>query len=214
MKRLAALLILALIVVGGIYAIRVLPWWVLVVAGALVIFVVPLIIKKALKAAFLAPFKAKGAALHGATITVHKVTPTEAPPKVALPAGEAPDGDPDAEDDGEPATESRPDVPRAHFLLEVSIIPPAASGTPVTHWEPGELRLVRLDAAVGPDADDEDDVCEVGEIHYEENGEWKVDDGIKLPGPQRLRLQLAVREGFRRLKFQYYFESFGEVALP
>jgi hypothetical protein len=36
---------------------------------------------------------------------------------------------------------------------------------------------------------------------------------MKFPGPQRLKLTIAVKPGTPALKFRYYFEEFGCVTL-
>lgn len=64
------------------------------------------------------------------------------------------------------------------------------------------------------DSDADDESCEVGSIQYQEDGAWKDDEGMKFPGPQRLKMRLAVQPGARQLKFRYYFEEFGLVQLP
>src|SRR4030095_7588274 len=99
--------------------------------------------------------------------------------------------------------------------LDVTIQPNEAPGK-FTHWGPGELMLTRADFVFNPNDENskEDDACNIAEVQHEEDGALKADEGLKFAGPKRLKMTLAVREGVDKLKFQYYFEQFGEVQLP
>lgn len=198
MKKLVVLLVLAALVTGAVLAVKHLPWWGLALLFVAVVVFGKWAIKRLLKKLFLAPFKMKGAVLHGATARVHSVTPTVAPPKK------------------EDAEEEENAGPRRYYALDVTIEPKAATGN-FSHWEPGELRLARPEHHVNPDDDDsstDDDACDVMELQYEEDGVFKADEGFKFGGAMRLKMTLAVSEGVSRLKFHYYFEEFGEVVLP
>jgi hypothetical protein len=198
MKRLVFLLVAFGLMVGAVWAVRTLPWWALVALFVALIVFAKFAIKKLLKQLFLTPFKMKGAVLHEATAEIHSVRPSDAPTKV----------DRDAE-------QEEPAVARRYFTLEVTILPKDAAGK-FSHWEPGELRLTRPEhhVSTGDEPSTEDDSCEVSELQYEEDGVFKADEGFKFEGPKRLKMTLGVREGVGRLKFGYYFEEFGEVALP
>lgn len=216
MKRLIALLILALLAAGVVFALRSLPWWAIIVGLVLLVVIGKLLLPRLLKKLFLAPFRAKGAVLKGATATIHGISATEAPTKKA-PAEESAAGessDQESNEDESPAGKSA--EPRLHYLLEVTITPGQTNG-PFGHWEPGEIVLVRPESVLRPEsdeADDSDDSCEVGGIQYHEDGAWKDDEGMKFAGPQRLKMRLGVQPGARQLKFRYYFEEFGVVQLP
>ena len=216
MKRLIALLVLALLVAAVVVALRSLPWWA-IVAGLVVLVVIgKLLLPRLLKKLFLAPFRAKGAVLRGATATIHGVSATEAPAKKSLTAESDVDESSGQDSDENESAAGKPKEPRLHYLLEVTITPGQTDG-PFGLWEPGEIMLVRPESVLRPEsdeADDSDDSCEVGSIQYQEDGEWKDDDGLKFGGPQRLKMQLAAQPGARQLKFRYYFEEFGLVQLP
>jgi hypothetical protein len=197
MKKLVLLLVVAGVLAAGVWATRTLPWWGLVLLFVGLIVFAKFAVKRFLKRLILVPFKMKGAVLHNATVQVHSVVPGQAPTKV--------DGDSEK-------TES--DVPRRYFTLDVTIRPNEACGK-FTHWGPGELMLTRADFVFNPTDEDskEDDACKIEEVQYEEDGAFKADEGLKFAGPLRLKMTLAVREGVDKLKFQYYFEQFGEVQL-
>jgi hypothetical protein len=216
MKRLIALLVLALLAAGVVLALRTLPWWAIVVGLVALALLAKLLLPRLLRKLFLAPFRAKGAVLKGATATIHEVVVTEAP--VKKPSTEEADanGSTPQDSDGDEDGAEKSGEPRLHYLLEVTITP-GQTESPFGMWEPGEIMLVRPESVLRPEsdeADDDDDSCEVGTIHYQEDGTWKNDDGMKFPGPQRLKMQLAVKPGARQLKFRYYFEEFGLVQLP
>lgn len=196
MKRLIALGVFGLFVAGLVMAARSLPWWALGLGFLALIVVGKIVIGNLLGKLLLVPFRAKGAVLKGASILVHRVSSVAGPET-------AESTEPGARD-------------LAHYLLDVTITPEASDG-PFGLWEPGELCLVRPESRLRLDsdeADDEDDACEVTRIQFEDSGQWNDDDGMKYPGAQRLRLNLAVRPGTRELKFRYYFEEFGRIELP
>jgi len=197
MKRLVSLLVVAGVLAGVTWAVRSLPWWALVLLFVALIVVGKFAVKGLLKRLFLMPFKMKGAVLHNAGVQVHSVVPSVAPTKT--------EGEPEATD---------PEEPRRYFTLDVTIQPSEATGK-FGHWAPGELMLTSLDYHFDPNAEEskEDDACRVKEVQYEEEGGFKADEGFKFAGAKRLKMTLAVREGVEKLKFQYYFEEFGQVQL-
>jgi len=198
MKKLVLLLVVAGLLAGAVWAVRNLPWWALVLLFVGLLLLGKFAIKGLLKRLILVPFKMKGAVLHNAIVQVHSVVPSQAPTKT--------DGDSES---------TEPNVPRRYFTLDVTIQPSQAPGK-FTHWGPGELMLTRADFVFNPNDEEskEDDACRIEEVHYEEDGAFKADEGLKFAGPKRLKMTLAVREGVDKLKFQYYFEQFGGVQLP
>ena len=60
----------------------------------------------------------------------------------------------------------------------------------------------------------DDGACTVSALQVEEEGQFKTYEGMKYPGPQRLRMTIGVQEGVTALKFRYYFEALGKVDLP
>jgi hypothetical protein len=197
MKKLVFLLVFFVLTASAVWAVRTLPWWALLGLFAALVVFGKFAIKQLLKQLLLTPFKMKGAVLHEATAEIHSVVPAEAPTKIDTAS--------------EP---EQPAAPRRYFTLDVTIRPKDSTGK-FTHWEPGELRLTlpEFHISMGDEPGIEDDACEISELKHEEDGVFKADEGFKFSGAKRLKMTLGVREGVSRLKFNYYFEEFGEVAL-
>src|SRR5262245_17003694 len=83
MSRLRWALLLVLILI--ILAFKFLPWYVLVGLAVVLVFGAPLVGRWLLYRLFLLPFKAKGAVLHQAAVTVHALDPA-VPPAPPAPA--------------------------------------------------------------------------------------------------------------------------------
>lgn len=188
------LFLLVVLAAAAVAAIRLLPWWALLATLAALVLSVPTLLKWGLPRLLKMPFRAKGAVLRGAGVRVHSIERTVAP------AAASPD-----EDEGDRG-------PREHYRLDVTITPRPATGS-FRLWEPGELCLVGP-AAKANDPDADDSAGEVRAIEVEQDGHFLADEGMKYGGPQRLRLVVAVPPGQRRLRFRYYFEIIGDVALP
>lgn len=179
----------------AVAAIRLLPWWGLAALLAGAVLSVLVLIKWGLPRLLKAPFRAKGAVLRGATVRVHSVERAEAPAA--------------APDDEDEATAGEP---REHYRVDVTVTPRPPTGA-FSLWAPSELVLVGPDArAEEPEADET--AGEVRAVDVEQEGRFEPDGGMKYGGPQRLRLLVAVPPEQRRLRFRYYFEVFGDVALP
>lgn len=154
-----------------------------------------------------APFKAKGAALRDATVEIHDVRAAAEP--IAPEAGEHEDAD----DSDEPAPEPVPGM--RYYWLDATIQPSPSAPGPFSHWEPGELLLVKPGTDPMKDGDDDGDApCTILRVRVAEDGTLQDDEGMKYPGRQRLELGIGVHPGVNELQFQYYFETFGRVVLP
>jgi hypothetical protein len=184
MKRIVLLGILGAIAAGAYFAIKLLPWWAILLAFIGLVVGGKFLVGRLLRKLILLPFKAKGAVLRGATARVNSV----------VPAG--------------PVSESAAD--RSVYDLDVTITPTPSSG-PFGHWEPGELRLVRTDCKIDLDDANDDDACQIDNVEVQQDGQFQPDEGMKYPGEQRLKLRVAIAPGTDTLKFRYYFEEFGEV---
>jgi len=168
----------------------------------------------AVRSAFTSPFRMKGSVLKDARVTIHSVEPTDPPAHVLDRWRE--DGEAAASDEPhEPADEeNEEDLPHPSTLewwrVEATITPTA---TPTTFqlWEVGELLLTVPGASEEPE-DDPEYSLESLEVLVE--GEFKEDEGYKLPGEHRIRFVVGVAPGTERLVFRYYFELFGEVPFP
>lgn len=200
------LLVLAGLLLGASIGIsflwRTLGWLSIPVLALLLIgagFGLKLLFMRWLKKLFLAPFEMKGAALKDAEARIHEV--------LAL------------DNDGT----------RRRMRMDVTIVPQQNAETPFQHWELGELRLVPFGTPSGPPKDEEDDRpagddeedsgFDKDEVALEQlemlaDGMWREYEGEKTTGPLRVRFVAAVPEGMRRVAFRYYFEVFGDVAVP
>lgn len=212
--RAAQLLLAALFVfvVATVAAFRYLEWWQAILASAatfgMLVFGAKLLIKSFLgNLGNMAKglFEIKSKVLRGATVQVHSVRPT------AVPADLVPEepGD-DADEDEEPPADPR-DL--AWYEVDATIFPAGDTGTPMTHWDLDDLRLVPFDA---PAADLDDDVpeAEMHGLRVVADGEPAEPDGSKFLGPQRLHFTAGLPKGVRAAKFRYYFEDFGRIELP
>ena len=200
MIKLILLLFIALIIV----AVKFLPWWALIIAAVVAIIG----FKYFVRYLFLMPFKMKGAALHGATLTVHSIAPATKPVKDAKKTadGEA------AQEDSDDAADETSALPREYYTAEITIAPKPGAGGKFTHWEPGELLL----STPGKNPMDDSDSEDVGEVHsleVFENGAYKTDEGMKYPDAQRLRMLLAVQPALKDVQLNYYFETLGTLKL-
>jgi hypothetical protein len=223
-------LLLILLLVLFVLAFKFLPWYVLVALVVVFVLTARFFGKRLLLRLVSIPFRAKGAVLRHATATVHALQHVD-----ALPPDDTPDDDDD--DDEDSPHDKEPGAPRDYYRLEVTVSPKSSAG-PFHHWEIGELALVHPDfnlmaekrqdladlcdikkrevqvtSSFTPDDDDEGPHDAEPKKTYQV-GDFVPDQGYKLPGPQRLRLLLAVKPGTGRLVFQYYFEKFGEVVIP
>lgn len=194
------LIVLVVLLVALFLMFKFLPWWaslIIIVAVVLSLkWVVPFLIGRI----FMAPFKLKGKVLAGAQVTIHEVKPADAP-----------DFDDDYDDDDYEDDDYEDDEAarlKWHYV-DVTITPQSATEG-FTHWEPGELFLVGMDAK--PDEmGAEEGVSRIADCRVFEDGEFREDEGRKYNGPQRIELHLGVKPGVQALQFNYYFELFGNL---
>src|SRR5262245_3899846 len=172
MSRLRWALLLVLILI--ILAFKFLPWYALVGLAVLLVFGAPLVGRWLLYRLFLLPFKAKGAVLHQAAVTVHSLDPAARPaPAETTQLGYQPhEGGESAGASDDPPTE-RP-VTRNYYQMVVTITPrPKVGG--FQHWEPGELLLILPQTR--PVKDEDDDACTIEGVEIEEGGVFHPDEG-------------------------------------
>jgi hypothetical protein len=187
MKRIVTFAILALLLVGSYFAIKLLPWWAMLLGVVATFFVGKLLVARLFRKLLIMPFRAKGAVLKAARVQIHSVEPIRG------------------------GSQSEPT--RVRYRLDVTISPTNEGGA-FNLWEPGELRLVLPESKIDLDSSSEDEGCEIQSIEVEQEDRFRPDEGLKYSGPQRLKLCVAVVPGRRELKFRYYFEEFGQVRLP
>lgn len=214
--RWVLLLVMVVLMALAVVAIKLLPWWAVVVGFVGVVLVVMVGAKLLIRRLFVAPFLAKGRALEGATMVVHSVEPGEKPswmeecdeevleehgPEMAAMI---------SQEWAEVEREAREFQPAYHWVE--ATITPQESKCGFTHWEPSELVLI------APEADPKDvegeDVGDVSEAYIWADGAFHKDDDLKYEGEQRVRLLVGVEPHVRRARFKYYLCGLCEVEFP
>jgi hypothetical protein len=196
----AFFLAFVLLGIASTAGLRLLPWWgvaalfagLVLAALASIKWVLPRVLPRIL----MAPFKAKGAVLRGATVKVHSIVHAPAPPADVLP------------EDDDPVSSA----PGDYYEVDMTVSPRAANGA-FALWEPDELRLAGPDETA--DVPDSDETAgRIWAVQIRRDGGFEPAAGMKLDGRQRLRLLISAPDAQRRLRLRYYFELFGDIALP
>jgi hypothetical protein len=155
--------------------------------------------KHLLRRILLIPFKMKGKALAGANIAVHSIEPAPVP-TISL---EANDDETDSYDQS-----------LKWCYLDVTITPPQKSEA-FTAWEPDELILVPLNFKANDiEKAFDSEACMIHNLKVFADCQFAEDEDCKYEGSQRLHLHIGVQPDKHELKFQYYFEQFGQITLP
>lgn len=218
----AILLLLLLVVVGIGVAAYYLPWWGTALLVLAVFVLAPWVGKRLVlwmvQRFFMGMFDKKSRVLRGAAVEVHSVTPTAAPAKVrrVIEGSTAADGQEilDAPQDARVSDESdnANDADRRFFVVEATITPKDSQG-PFHHWDLSEVEAVRHALKVTFNSQD-DGSCVVREAIALVGDAREEGDDTKYAGARRVRMVLGVKPGVNRLKFKYYFETFGDIRLP
>lgn len=188
---------IVVLIVGFVLMVKFLPWYVSVAAIVVGVPAVIWLVKFLTSRFFLGAFKTKGRVLAGAEAVVHGIRPANAPK------------DDDDEDDDEDYEKYRRQFTWYH--VDVTIRPKPQSGGR-THWEPGEITLVGMDAKPEDMGEDNDELAEIADYKIFVNGKFCEDEGGKHVGPQRIEFLVGVKPGLKTLQFRYYFELFGTVS--
>ncbi|HEY7090311.1 MAG TPA: hypothetical protein VH518_19600 [Tepidisphaeraceae bacterium] len=217
MVRVGCLVALVLLIGIPVTASRYLPWWgtSLVILGqaALLLFAAPKLVSYGIKRFALGLFMTKSKVLRGAQVHVHSVAPTQKPVR-------KPEPEPSEQGDVEtssqvPAVAEAPDHNR-YVLVDFTLTPRAGSSR-MTHWEPDELLLVPFDLKIAMDEDPTADERAATPSHVglvDATGS-EITDFDKISGTAHLRAAFKCPPGLSgRVKFRYYFESFGDLLLP
>jgi hypothetical protein len=201
-----------LVVLAAVVAIKLLPWWAILVGFIVGVLAIVLAIKLLMHRLLVAPFLAKGRVLKGATMVVHSNEPGEAPAwddehKEELRETGAPETDEELAE--ELAREK--ECEHAFYWIEATITPREPKGG-FTHWEPSELVLMPPEANA---ADiDAEDVGGVFETYVWIDGQFREDEDGKYPGEQRVRLLVGIEPTMQRAKFRYYLCDLCDVEFP
>jgi len=161
--------------------------------------------------------RTKAAALKGATVNVHSITPVAKPLEAksedpeddeTLEAGEADETDSTPETAVELA---EPDEPTNYYEVDVTITPaPAASDR---FWEPGEFILTSQKISSLDDMEN-NEAGLVFDTKVWDGNKFGPDDPGKYPGEQRLLLTFAVKPGTKSAWLHYYNDSITQFKLP
>ncbi|MCX5659289.1 MAG: hypothetical protein NTW19_06145 [Planctomycetota bacterium] len=170
------------------------------------------------------------------SIDLDTPTPGSAPGTTPDDSEAAEGGDDEGDDvDDEPArTTKKIDLNQHYYHIDATIKPKPADGK-FQHWDLDDLTLVPFDLKIERSADaaeSDDETCRVEEVQVHSGGQFAEPEGSKFAGEQRIRLLVSVKavasSGIApgkpaaknagqlptRLKFRYYFESFGDIRLP
>src|SRR6185369_11909738 len=194
-----------------------LPVWgvLLVVVGEAAVLIVggPRLIKYGVKRFLLGMFQTKSRVLRGAGVHVHRVEATVKPDEREPPATLLPEASPDGE--AEPDDQQEPD--HDNYVLVDFTLSPRPGQSRMQHYEPSELMLVPFDYKVKIDEDptSSTDAANCYQIRLIDESGGETEDFSKITGPAHLRAVFACPPTLRgRVKFQYYFETFGDLLLP
>lgn len=203
-------------------------WWIAALVALALAFAIFFLGGKLFMRLLLTPFMMKSDVMKGCVVEVHSLARAGVPEprRRGAHGGDAccdEEGDHDEHGDHDPGEDDEDDederkelAAKTWYALEATFKPAERGGKGFRHWEPGEMQVVRPDADVRPSSrsSDEDDVGTIHRIHYLEEGEWKEDEGMKLGGPVRLRLELGVNPGTTKVALRYYFNKLAILDLP
>ena len=215
---LAAVALLVVIVAIPAVASHYLPAWatllVALVEGVVLVLAAPRLVAWFFKRFLFGIFISKSRVLRGATVAVHRVEPTTKPPRRGETPKPAEDDDADEEEDEEDEEEAD----RRHYVLvEFTLTPRPATGR-MRFYDTTEMMLVPFDSRVSlkedPTSDDRSGSVHEHHLVNDDDGS-ETSDFDKLTGPAHLRMIFACPPTLHgRVKFQYYFETFGDFTIP
>jgi hypothetical protein len=211
--------------------------------AAALLYGTPKLIGFAAKRLAIGLFMTKSKVLRGAAVHVHDVRPTRKPISKATPAlatdevteptGASPPAQDDAAEAEPPAnaqTAERPAVATVtvtatataataaeRYVLVDFALTPSPGSSKMRFYEPSELLLVPIDAKIRMNEDPTSDgqSASVSDIKVVDGAGNEQDGFDKYDQPLRFRATFACPPTLRgRVKFRYYFESFGDLLLP
>lgn len=216
---LIGLLALAILVMIPVVASNYMPFWgvLLVIAGEIagIRYLVPFLIKHGVMRFARSMINAKSQVLRGARVHIHRVEavtlPREAQPMLEHEQSIA-------TSQGEATLVGAIPADNRGVVVEFTLTPRV-----VTHqqsmqfYDPSELLLLPFDQEVShrlTEADDDSDSASMHEVRQldESGNEHEID---KITGPARLVATFVLPPTLKgRVKFRYYFETFGDFLLP
>jgi hypothetical protein len=160
---------------------------------------------------FMLPFRAKGAVLRGARVTVHSVELADTGESRAETVIDADTGTSYLVP-AEGGNRENLDPSLSWYWVEATITPTGPTG-PFTLWEPGELVLAGEKARSGS-MTGLDEPGMIAQYRLWQDGRWTDDHVGKHGGEQRLRLLIGVPPGATRVRLRYYLEILAPIDLP
>ena len=218
MIKFGCLALVGVLIAIPAFAARYLPWWgtlLLIVAEVTLLVVAgPKLLVFGFKHFALGMVGRKSRALRGAQVRVHRVEPTEKP--ASLTQYESAEEEDDEGDKEAQAPEEPEEPDDSHYVLVDFTITPQASPGAMQYYDTTELMLVPYDAEVGlTEHSTLGDSASVAEQWLIDESGKATTDFDKLTGPARLRTVFACPPTLHgRVKFQYYFEAFGDLMIP
>jgi hypothetical protein len=188
-------------------------------------------------------FTTKSRVLKGATVQVHEVRPTTRPARrrklgaagisedsqrtevtaadgtvVTTPVVRDDEEGDDNNDDDESGEESEEEESKNdRFVLVDCTITPVSGSSKMELYEPSELLLVPIDAKIDLTEDPTSNGISASahDLTLIDTAGAETKDFDKISGPAHLRITFRCPETLKgRVKFRYYFETFGDLALP
>lgn len=208
------LLVLAVLIAIPVIASRYVPGWAvfLIVVGEVVAmrYLVPFAIGLGLKRFAMGVIQQKSQVLRNAAVHVYSVERTTVPAELNERLIEE-------SSELQPGEQELIDVPgpAGRYVLVDFTITPQSNHSPMKSWEPVELMLIPSLQNVAVSEDDDKLSATVAQVEIvQENGEV-IREFDKVEGKTRLRAIFncpPLLSG--RVKFRYYFETFGDLLLP
>lgn len=198
------LFLLLVMVAASVAAVVYFGWIAVAVIAVLLVIMgiaVKLAFKKLLPRLLMLPFRAKGAPLRGAKVSIGGVNFR----------GRRKEAYPDEAD--QPEAEDADEGPVYVYDIKATIIPNEAGGA-FKLWEPGTLEAHALDAR--PADDPESGSKAIGNVERYTvfvDGQWVEPEGDKFQGAQTLNLTFHMNKPVRAIRLRYYLEDLGEFKL-
>jgi hypothetical protein len=216
---LIAILALAILIMIPVVASNHLPWWgvLLVIAAEIagIRYLIPLMIKRGIMRFATSMILAKSQVLRGARVHIHRVEAV-AMPEAAQRLIEHEQSV--ATSEGDATLIGAVPVEERCVLVEFTLTPRMDQRQQAMQfYEPAELLLVPHDAHIPQTPTDDNVDTESASVHdvrqLDDSGtEHEID---KITGPARMVVTFLLPPTLNgRVKFRYYFETFGDFLLP
>jgi hypothetical protein len=236
MIRLGCAVIVVLLFAIPAIAARYLPWWgvIMVILGEIFVFanLVPKLLKYGVKRIAMRLFLSKSRVLKSAKVQVHEVRLTIAPVRrrqiepddanqsrteVTAADGTVVTTPVPSADASTAAAADEPESPNNRYVLIDFTLTPVSGTSKMQFYDPSELLLVPYNAKITLAEDPTADGLSASahDLTLVDESGAEIKDFDKLTGPSHLRITFQCPDSLNgRVKFRYYFEAFGDLALP